>query len=578
MDRESVQRLRDSATAVSADSAHDLLIEERNDQNCHSADEYCVHHLFEEQVRRTPDAVAVMFEDSMLTYRELNLWANKLAHYLLRLGVQPEVLVGICMERCLEMVVAMLGILKTGGGYVPLDPQYPRERLTLVLADTDSTVLLTQKRVLDRAPRVEGHTIVVDEVWDRLPRYSEVNPCSQVRPESLAYVIHTSGSTGSPKGVMVEHRSLASFSEMARVEYGLGADDRVLQFASISVDTSAEEIFPCLTQGAVLVLRNGSMIASVASFVDQCREWDLTVLDLPTAYWHELTRSLSAEHRQLAETLRLVILGGEQVLSEKWKKWHDCIGGQVELINTYGPTETTVVATKCRLEYPSHREAVLPEVPIGVPFPKAHTYVLDQHHQLLPRRSCGELHLSGTGLARGYLNKPDLTAEKFIPNPFSKQPGTRLYRTGDKVRYLPDGNLKFMGRADDQVKVRGYRIELGEINAALMLHPNVSQAVVLAVEISEGDRKLVAYVVPHPGTASPTSELRHYLRKQLPDYMVPATYLFLDAIPLTPGGKVDRRALPLPGKPGGESSLPSKGTALLEMRLSKISDELLKSP
>jgi len=506
----------------------------------------CIHQLFEEAVSLSPDAVAVVFEGEELSYRELNARANQLARHLRSLGVEPEVLVGICVERSPLMVIGLLGVLKAGGAYVPLDPNYPKERLAFMLEDSSVQVLLAQEKLLEKLPPHSARVVCLDSGWEEIAFYSSENPRSGVKPENLAYVIYTSGSTGKPKGVLIEHRSLVNYTTAAIAEYGIEKRDRVLQFASISFDASAEEIYPCLTSGATLVLRTDSMLDSASVFLEKCRNWNLTVLSLPTAYWHELTALLSQETLVLAPSLRLTIIGGEKALPERLKTWIERVGQQVRLVNSYGPTEATVVATICEL---SAADATLRELPIGRPIGNVQTYILDCNGQPVPTGIPGELHVGGAGLARGYLNRPELTEEKFIPSPFSNEPGSRLYKTGDLTRYRPDGTIEYVGRIDNQVKIRGFRIELAEIEAALSQHPAVLESAVLVLSETNARKRLVAYVVPdsrEQNSSLSSSELRQFLQERLPEYMVPSAFVLLEKLPLTPNGKLDRAALPAP--------------------------------
>jgi amino acid adenylation domain-containing protein len=527
--------------------------------NCTQVDyphQACIHQLFEAQVEQTPDAIAVVFEHEQLTYRELNQRANQLAHYLERLGIKPDILVGICMERSLEMVVGLLGILKAGGAYVPLDPTYPKERLAFMLSDAQVSMLLTQEKLVEHLAEHQAHVVCLDRDWRVISQESRTNPDTDVQPDNLVYVIYTSGSTGKPKGVMIRHQSLVNFTEVAIVEYGLSACDRVLQFASISFDAAAEEIYPCLMCGGTLVLRTDEMLRSIPTFVQKCWDLGLTVLDLPTAYWHQLTSELANTNLVLPDSLRLVIIGGEPAFLERVKTWQKCVGNRPQLVNTYGPTEATVVATIYKFSEPATTDNLWREVPIGHSIRNVQVYVLDQYLQPVLIGVPGELYIGGAGLARGYLNRPELTAEKFISNPFKRHnsDSEQLYKTGDLVRYLPDGNIEFLGRIDHQVKIRGFRIELGEIEAVLAQHPRVREAVVIAREDQPGDKRLVAYVVdsPFPDDASIQNQaltpnaLRDFLLKLLPDYMVPNAFVILDAMPLTPNGKVNHRALPIP--------------------------------
>jgi amino acid adenylation domain-containing protein len=510
------------------------------------AEESCVHHLFEAQVERTPDAIAVVAEGEQLTYAELNERANRLAHYLRRQGVGPEVLVGICMERSVLMLVGLLGILKAGGAYVPLDPAYPKQRLAFMLEDARASVLLTEERLLSSLPEHSARIVCLDRDWGQIKLESETNLPVGAQPLNLAYVIYTSGSTGTPKGVMIQHRSLLNWTTRAQVEYALRPDDRILQFSSISFDTAAEEIYPCLTLGATLVLRSDAMASSIAKLLEKSREWKITVLDLPTAFWHELTWELATQNLKLPPSVRLVITGGEKALPERLSMWHRSVRGDVRLMQGYGPTEVTVVATIADLSKYRIAETALKEVPIGRAIGNAQVFILDEHQQPVPVGVAGELYIGGDGLARGYLNSASLTAERFIPNPFSQSEGARLYRTGDIARYLSDGEIEFVGRLDEQVKIRGYRIELGEIEALLRNYKEVRDAVVLAREDIPDDRRLVAYVVADQSNGFSVSELRRSLGDALPDYMVPSSFVLLEELPLTPNGKVNRRALPEP--------------------------------
>ncbi|ACC81021.1 non-ribosomal peptide synthetase [Nostoc punctiforme] len=547
---------------------HQQLLMEWNQTHREYAAKDCIHDLFAAQVELTPDAVAIQQEGQQLTYRQLSDRANQLAHYLQSLGVKPETLVGICVERSLEMIVGLLGILKAGGAYVPLDPAYPQERLADILADTQLKILLTQERFQDKLPDYAGKTICLDTDWEIIAQHSTANPISEVQSHNLAYIIYTSGSTGKPKGVMIEHRSLMNFVMTAMHEYGINASDNILQFASICFDASVEEILPCLSVGATLVLRTEQMLHSSDEFWRCCREWQLTVLDLPTAYWHELVAELTSEDIRIPESLRMVIIGGEEAQLERVKRWHSSIAhlpNLPQLLNSYGPTEATVIATLERLT------PAATSVSIGRPISNAQVHILDQYLQPVPIGVPGEMHIGGAGLARGYWQRPELTAEKFIQSPKFD----RLYKTGDLARFCPDGNLEYLGRVDDQVKIRGFRVELGEIETVLRQHTQVFQALVIAREDIPGQKRLVAYVVLHHPQPT-TNELRQFLKQKLPNYMIPAAFVLLETLPMTPNRKVDYRALPAPDfSRSAEDSFVAPQT-LTEERLAAIWSEILR--
>jgi len=503
----------------------------------------CLHRLIESQVQRTPDAIAVQQDGQALTYRDLNERANRVAHYLRGRGVVPGVVVGLCLERSINLIVGMLGILKSGGAYLPLDIDYPTDRLEYMLRDSQVQVLVTQQDQLGRLPSTNPHTICLDSEWEAIARFSDRVVEGTEAPDNLAYVIYTSGSTGHPKGVMVEHRSIANYVHAITDIVGLTAHDRVLQFASLSFDTAAEEIFPCLITGGILVLRTSTMADSVSGFLDRCRDWHVTVLDLPTSYWHEVVVGMELEQVAFPASVTTVIIGGERVLPQIVQRWAKSVGSTVRLLNTYGPTETTVAVTVSDLTGAGVVEDLQGDLPIGRVIPQASVYVLDRHRQPVPVGVGGELYVGGVGVARGYMGRPDLTEEKFVPDPFSTQAGARLYRTGDLVRWRHDGQLDYRGRVDRQVKIRGYRIELEEIEAILNGHPDLERAVVEVREDQPGDKRIVAFIVPHSHNKLGLVQFREQLRCLLPAHMIPSSFIELEALPLTPNGKVDRRAL-----------------------------------
>jgi amino acid adenylation domain-containing protein len=510
-----------------------------------------VVQMFEREALRDPDALALASSaaprggrrasrSSRCTYGELNARSNRLAHHLLRRGVGPEAVVGVCVGRSFEMVVGVLGILKAGGAYLPLDPAYPAERLRYMVEDAGAQWLLVDGQTKSAFPALADRTIVLNGDFLPLAGESDGNPAAGASPRDLAYVIYTSGSTGMPKGVEVEHRSLSNYIAASADLFDLSPADRVLQFASLGFDVAAEEIFATLSRGATLVLRSDEMVGTIDGFLESCRESKITVLDLPTSYWHELVAEASAG-RDLPESLRLVIIGGESAMPERVARWLELSRGRVRLLNAYGPTEGTVTATfweAPRVEFKAG------SVPIGRPIPNVQVHVLDSGFKPVPTGVVGELWIGGAGVARGYRNRPDLDSERFLPDPFSRE-GT-LYRTGDRGRIVPGGDLEYLGRLDGQVKIRGFRVEVEEIEAALRRVSGVREAVVQAREDASGGKRLVAYIVPESEGAPARSALRSGLGVSLPDHMVPSDFVFLDALPMTPNGKIDRKGLPAP--------------------------------
>ncbi|MUH00714.1 amino acid adenylation domain-containing protein, partial [Scytonema sp. UIC 10036] len=510
-----------------------LLVEWNRTQADYPQDK-CIHQLFEEQVQRTPDAVAVVFENEQLTYQQLNCRANQLAHYLQSLGVGADVLVGICVERSLEMVVGLLGILKAGGAYVPLDPEYPTERLSFILEDAQVRVLLTQQHLVEQLPKHQATQVFLAQIWSEIVDKNQDNPTSGVTPGHLANVIYTSGSTGLPKGVMVEHRGLCNLAIAQKKAFGLDGDSRVLQFASLSFDASIWEILMAFGSGAKLYLVSKDALMPGIPLIERLRDYGITHITLPPS-------ALFVMPIEELPVLQTIIVAGEACSGELIRQWS---AGR-NFFNAYGPTEATVCATIV-LGTPLDQK-----ISIGRPIANTQIYILDSHEQPVPIGVPGELHIGGVGLARGYLNRTELTLEKFIPNPFDNSKVTshssKLYKTGDLARYLPNGNIEYLGRIDHQVKIRGFRIELGEIEAVLSQHDNVQACCVLAREDILGDKRLVAYIIVKRPQIKPTiSELRQFLKAKLPEYMIPGAFVVLESLPLTPNGKVDRRALPIP--------------------------------
>ena len=572
--------LRAVASAPAASLSEHSLLSERerhtllvawNEARDHRPDAVLVHELFEEQVERAPDAWAVVSGEERLTYAQLNARANQLAHHLRDLGVGADARVAVYLERSPEAIVAMLAVLKAGGAYVPIDPSYPSDRVAFLLQDAEPLAVVSCRALASKLNVRDVAVVSLDSTPDVLARQPVSNPASKTAAAALAYVIYTSGSTGEPKGAAISHAALASFVRSARDLYGLGPSDLCLQFFSLSFDGCVEEIYPCLITGATLVLRTDAWLESPAAFFEHCARHGITFVDVPVAYWHELARAVERESLGMPPALRLVVVGGERALPERVNGWLRHVGGRPRVVNSYGPTETTVVVTASELVGP-----VAGEVPIGRPLRHVTAFVLDANLEPVPIGVAGELCIGGAALARGYLGRPDATSERFVPNPFGG-PGERLYRTGDKVRYGASGELEFLGRFDDQVKVRGFRVELGEIEALLLRADSVREAVVVARELDAGSKQLVAYVVSEEREHLDVEALRAQLKAKLPEYMVPPAFAVLDALPLTPSGKVDRKALPSPeiGLAAGEHVAPRDA---VEEALCTIFADVLHAP
>jgi amino acid adenylation domain-containing protein len=451
--------------------------------------------------------------------------------------------VGVFAKRSLDMIVAILGTLKAGAAYLPLDTSYPKERIAFILDDARAPLLLTQADLLDRLDGLAVETVCMD--WDSqaIAGQSSDAPRSRALDQNPAYVIYTSGSTGRPKGVVIHHESLVDDVLTVIQKYEITRDDRLLQFTSISFDMSAEEIFPALACGATLALRTDYVTSDVAGLLGECRDKSITVLNLPTAYWHEMALALDGQGLSLPASVRLIVIGGEKALSERLALWQQRVGRATRLLNTYGPTEATITATVWEATGNQVSSASTDGLPIGRPLNNLQLYILDKRLQPVPVGVAGELHIGGVGLARGYLNRPELTAERFIPNPFGDRPGARIYKTGDLARYLPGGDVEFVGRVDHQVKIRGFRIELEEVEAMIREAPGVADAVVVAREESAGRMRLVAFFEPLAGSKPTAGGLRAFLKERLPDFMLPSTFVVLDKLPLTTAGKYDRQAL-----------------------------------
>jgi amino acid adenylation domain-containing protein len=495
----------------------------------------CLHQLFEEQVERTPDAVAVVFKKNSLTYRELNNQANRLANHLRGLGVGPESLVALCLERSLEMIVAILGTLKAGGAYVPIDPAYPADRVAFMLADANAPVLLTQEALRKKLPPTPAKAVCLDSGWKIIERESEAAPASGVTADNLAYVIYTSGSTGKPKGAMNTHRGICNRLLWMQEMYQLTGADCVLQKTPFSFDISVWEFFWPLLTGARLVIARPDGHRDSQYLIQLIINQQITTLHfVPSMLRHFLQETEAGN----CLSLRQVFCGGEALPWDLQETFFKRLPG-VPLHNLYGPTEAAVDVT----HWTCKPNSGLRLVPIGRPIANIQIYILDEELQPVPVGTAGELHIGGVGLARGYLNQPELTAERFVSHPFSDKPDARLYRTGDLARWLPDGNIEFLGRMDQQVKIRGFRIELGEIESVLCQHPDLSAGAVTAQPDGANEMELAAFVVARDASALSVNSLRQWLAEKLPDYMIPSRFVAVLTLPLTPNGKLDRKAL-----------------------------------
>ncbi|HEY9670133.1 MAG TPA: amino acid adenylation domain-containing protein [Waterburya sp.] len=558
---------------ISDRTRHHLFIELNNTQTNYPQTQ-CIHHLFEQQVERTPDNIAVVFENQQLTYAELNAKANQLAHYLKRQGVGAEVLVGIYAERSLNSIIALLGILKAGGAYLPLDPALPAESLTFRLQDAKVSVLLTQQGLLKREDAQPQSVVYLDADWETIAQESDANPISKLAPENLAYVLYTSGSTGQPKGVAIEHQQILNYLHAILEKLELPAGASFATVSTFAADLGNTVIFPALCTGGCLHIVSQERASDPEALADYFQRHPIDCLKIVPSHLATLLAS-SASSSLLPR--QCLVLGGEAASWDLVEKVQQS-APNCRILNHYGPTETTVGV----LTYPvkSKRDSYNAKtVPIGRAIANTQVYLLDEYLQPVPTGVPGELYIGGVPLARGYLNRPELTAEKFITvENLGGQDAhpTRVYKTGDKARYLPDGNIEFLGRVDYQVKIRGFRIELGEIEAVLSQHPGVRQAVVWLSEDEAGNKRLIGYVVPNPKQASSVSDLRHFLLNKFPEYMVPSAFVLLKTLPLTPNGKVDRRALPAPEqtRPELEAVYVAPRTSV-EEQLAKIWAKLL---
>lgn len=509
------------------------LLVEFNQTHLENSQDICIHKLFEAQVQKTPNKIAVVFEGQQLTYAQLNSKANQLADYLQQRGVKPEVLVGLYTERSLLMIIGLLGILKAGGAYLPLDPTLPKEGFVNRLQDIEIPVILTQQRLVDSLPKDVAQIVCLDTDWDSIADYKDENPTSEVTAQNLVYVLFTSGSTGKPKGVAIEHRQLLNYLDGITQRLDLSATTNFATVSTLAADLGNTVIFAALSTGGCLHILSAECATDSAILAKYCRAHPIDCLKIVPSHLATLLSSAPSDSILPRQQL---ILGGEAVSWELIEQIQQQARSSL-IFNHYGPTEATVGVTTFAVENQQNHTQT---VPLGRPLANTQIYLLDEQIQPVPIGVPGELYIGGAGLARGYLNQPDLTAEKFIPNPF-EETGSRLYKTGDIGRYLPDGNIEFIGRVNRQVKIRGFRIELGEIETILSQHPQVQQAVVVVRE-SDRNKSLVAYVVSKQTLN--VSELQRFLREKLPEYMIPSTFVMLKALPLTSNGKINHNVLP----------------------------------
>ncbi len=511
----------------------------------------CVHHLFEQQAQKNADKPAIIYQPQLntneaaeiLTYAQLNRRANQLAHYLLNKGLQPEDLVILSMERSPEMVIALLAVLKAGGAYIPVDPDYPEERIALILDDSQARFILTQKRFDTIFSKAKAEIVLADDKEAEFNNQEENNPTAPMAPYSLAYLIYTSGSTGTPKAVLVRHESLLNHALATMDAYQPNASDRMLQFFSLSFDAAGEEIYPALLSGIPLVLPPKGSLITPYDISQIVKNQQISILHLPVVLWQNWVDFLEERALTIPESLRIMVVGGEAPALKKVAQMRAHAKRPLSFINAYGPTEATITSCYYQINPEDKLDFPAGKIPIGRPMQNMRMYILDANRQPVPPGVKGEIYIGGQGVARGYLNRPELTAEKFIPDPFSDKENARFYRTGDLAHYLEDGNIVFDGRADHQLKLRGFRIEIGEIEALLNKHNKISRAAVVAAENEHGVKFLCAYVLAESQSEPSEEELRAYLAGLLPEYMLPAVYIFPDSFPLTTTGKVNRKAL-----------------------------------
>ncbi|MCI0485175.1 MAG: amino acid adenylation domain-containing protein [Blastocatellia bacterium] len=540
-----------SSIEILTQAERDQILFRWNDRTALHPSDKCIHELFEGQVEKLPDATAIEFEGQSFSYGELNSRANRVAHKLCSIGVGPEVRVGLCLDRSPELIIALMGVLKSGATYVPFAPSLPIDRLAFMMEDAQIQVLLTTEGLLDNLPSSWAQVVCLDSDRAMFETQDSHNLDSAALTENGVYVVYTSGSTGSPKAVMVTHRALVNNISAMNELYGLNERDRMLQFVSISFDVFAQEVFTALTSGAALIMHRNPTGLGPLELVDFCEKMEVSVMHMPPPYWHQMVDELWNTERSVPETLRLLVVGAESPSAKKLARWSRLSRHQTRFINAYGPAEAAITNATFEASVDPDAVDLMTRIPIGRPVANNRLYLLDENLAPVPVGITGNLFIGGDALARCYLNRPGLTAEKFIPDPYGARPGARLYSTGDTARFRLDGQIEFIGRNDNQVKLRGFRIELGEIEVAIRQHHLVKEAASVVREDTPGERQLVGYVTlteQVKDERDALSQIIGHLRRKLPGYMVPSPLVVLSEMPLTPNGKIDRKSLPKPGQ------------------------------
>ncbi|RPK08343.1 amino acid adenylation domain-containing protein [Priestia endophytica] len=536
-----VQKINDISMIHHDEQSHILTAYNQTDMEYPK--NYCYHDLFAIQVTKQPDATAVIQNGESLTYKELDILSNKLAHKLVKMGIGPDKPVGIYIERSTKMAVCILGILKAGGAFLPIDSDYPSSRVDLMLADANVPVLLSEVNLKQKISDFSGEIVYIDTEWKDIIQESEHPLATKVKTSNLAYVIYTSGSSGKPKGVMMPHEAVVSHSLDMIKRLTLTTNDRVLQFSSISFDISLEQIFSTLASGSCLVFRDKEIWTPI-EFSQKCAELDLSVVNLPTSYWGEITSAWNGNPKIIPIcNLKIVIVGGEQMTAEKVRLWEELPLEDVVLLNAYGPAETAMTSTLYKVSGKGSKSGALKFIPVGKPLANRRIYILDNHLHLLPRGVKGEIYIGGIPLARGYLNKPEMTKEKFIQDPYYSKRNEKLYKTGDLGRILPDGNIEVLGRKDDQTKIRGHRVNIEEIEATMSAFKETIDSVIVKKQSVNNENYLVMYYINNGSQNIPKTDIQTWLQTKLPEFMVPSFFVELERFPLNPNGKIDRKML-----------------------------------